>query len=963
MKPASNFADRITGAPAIYDADAAARFRERVADALDGLPATAQDLTVAAASCSPYLARLMQRRSDTLHGLFSAPPEDALAKAIAAVLAVHENENADDQMRALREAKADAALVTALADIGGVWPVMEATDALSRFADACVEGALKCAVGRTPLENASGIVMLAMGKQGAFELNYSSDIDLVVLYDRDRMNIGDPHDAQKHGVAATREMVRLLQTQTADGYVFRTDLRLRPDPGVSAAAVSVQSAEAYYESFGQNWERMAFIKARPCAGDIALGESFLKTLRPFIWRKFLDYAAIADVHAVKRQMHSAKGGAEIAFEGHDVKVGRGGIREIEFYAQTQQLILGGKDPKLRQRATLDALAALAEAGAITDTARDALTESYLYLRHVEHRLQMVNDEQTHRLPVQQPDVERVAIFSGAPNVEAFRDKVLATFKAVGDRYDALFESAEDMADDYESRLGPLVFTGVEPHPPTLETLERLGFKRGPEICQAIMRWHRGALRATRTERARVLLTKLVPPLLESLAKAGEADEAFFAFEGFLERLPAGVQVFSLLLNNLDIFDALIRIMTISPYLGREFSKHINLVERLLDNRWSDPPPPLEHYEGQCAEAVAAAPDYEGALNAVRRWAGERKFQITAQLAVGVLPHEIASRHYAAIADAAIRTLVVAAADEMARQHGRVDGGAFAVIGLGRLGAQEMTATSDIDLMFVYDAPESAQSDGARSLGGVDYFTRLVRRAVTALSAATEEGSLYEVDMQLRPSGKAGPAAVSFSAFQHYYEEDAWTWEAMALVKARVIGQGGPLGAKVAAEIERVIAKPRDRAALAADVADMRVRLDAAKPGKSVWDVKNIVGGLTDVAFICQHLALASASRLGRPPSAVAEALAWFAHKRELAQEDAAALTGAHGLFESVLQASRAATGGVFSPENAGEALCARMASVCGVESIAAAEKALKERQSETAQLFVKLVGERRSSGE
>ncbi|MFC2954027.1 bifunctional [glutamine synthetase] adenylyltransferase/[glutamine synthetase]-adenylyl-L-tyrosine phosphorylase [Marinicaulis aureus] len=947
-------AEMIVSAPDAFDQDAAAHFVDELGGDFQALPEAAQTLLKGTAGCSPYLRRLALKRKDDLPALFAAPPDETMRRINFDARAIADQEIVDDQIRALRLLKQEAALLIALSDIGGAWPVMQATTALSEFADATLQGALAAAIARSPLETSVGFVILAMGKHGAFELNYSSDIDLVVLFDPERMQAGDRHIAQKHAVAVTRDVINLMQMQTADGYVFRTDLRLRPDPGVTALAVTVSAAEAYYETFGQNWERMAFIKARPAAGDLAIGEQFLKSLRPFIWRKYFDYAAIEDVHAVKRQMHTAKGGGEIAFEGHDVKLGRGGIREIEFYAQTQQLILGGKNEKLRQRATLDALAALTQAGAIDAADRDALSEAYLYLRHVEHRLQMVNDEQTHRIPSAREDIARVAVFSGAENADSFRGKMLATLESVGERYDGLFETA----DVPESRLGPLVFTGVEQHPATMETLEKLGFKRAPEVSAAIMRWHKGGLRATRTERSRVLLTKLVPPLLEALAKASDADDAFFAFEDFLTRLPAGVQVFSLLLNNLEIFDTLIRIMTISPYLGREFSKHLNLVERLLDNRWSEPPPELESYETACRTAVEASPDYEGTLNAVRRWAGEQKFQITAQLAVGMLAAAQASRHFTAIADASIRALTDAAIKEMQSQHGVIDG-EFVVVGLGRLGAEEMTATSDIDLMFIYDAAVDAQSDGARPLGAVEYFTRLVRRAVTALSAATEEGALYEVDMQLRPSGKAGPAAVSLAAFRRYYAEEAWTWEAMSLVKARVIGPEGMLAKIVEDEIAAIIASPRDRREVGADAADMRVRLDQAKRPAGVWDVKNIVGGLTDIAFISQVLAL-SCSGEGRPPRGVADALRWFAKTGELAQEDAETLMAAHRVFEAVLQASRAAVGGVFAPEKAGEALLARMASVCGEDTIVKAERKLLDLAAQASGLFTIIVGERRA---
>ncbi|WP_425407717.1 bifunctional [glutamine synthetase] adenylyltransferase/[glutamine synthetase]-adenylyl-L-tyrosine phosphorylase [Hyphococcus sp.] len=946
MTAGQNFTSSIKSAPHIHDAEAADRFRADLGEAFTTLPKSAQDLLYGVASCSPYLRRLALRRRDDLSALFDRPLAQTLAEACDAAHASSRDVSAEEQMRLLRDAKQRAAMAIALADIAGAIDVMEAAAALSRFADACVEGALAGAVARSPLSSPNGLSILAMGKHGAFELNYSSDIDLIVLFDPARMEVGDRAQAQQHAVAATKDLVNLLQMQTGDGYVFRTDLRLRPDPGVTAPAVSVASAEAYYEAYGQNWERMAFIKARPCAGDMEMGASFLQSLRPFIWRKYLDFAAIEDVHAVKRQMHSAKGGGDVAFEGHDVKLGRGGIREIEFYAQTQQLILGGRNKNLRQRETLEALGALQAAEQITESAREALNSAYRYLRHVEHRLQMINDEQTHRLPSSADEIQRVAVFCGERDPEQFREKCLSTFNAVSRRYDTLFKFDSDETE----QPGPLVFTGVEAHPATLETLEALGFQRARDISAAIRRWHTGALRATRTERARVLLTKLVPPLLAALADAGEPDEAFFAFEDFLTRLPSGVQVFSLLLSNIDVFDTLIRLMTISPYLGRQFSKHINLVESLLDQNWGAPLRDPAGYAGECAEAVAQAPDYEAALNAARRWASETKFRITARLAVGQIHHEDAARHYTAIADASIGALVAAAAQEMKSQHGAIDG-EFVVIGLGRLGAGEMTATSDIDLMFVYDAPPEVQSDGKRPLAPAEYFTRLVRRAVTALSAATEEGALYEVDMQLRPSGKAGPPAVSLAAFIRYYEDEAWTWEAMSLVKARVVGPDGALAERADAQINAVLSRRRDAQTVARDVADMRLRLNEAKPGAGPWDVKNISGGVTDIAFLCQYLTLAGAGAETRPPRAVGAALDWFAKKGELAQEDAMKLKNAHNTFEAVLQSGRAATGGLFAPEIAGKALRAHMASVCGENSIEAAERVLINLESEVERLF------------
>ena len=940
----------IAKSPIVFDEEAAARARVELANRLAGANEEITQFLSATASCAPYLERLMRRAPDILQEVISVSPEMSLEAAINEALCAGAIEPGDDAWRALRLAKIRAAMAIAFADIGGVWDVMTAARALSVFADAGVEGALRLGAQEAGLGSTDGVAALAMGKHGALELNYSSDIDLVVLFDRERMNISDRGEAQKKAVQCARVMVAALQSQTADGYVFRTDLRLRPDPGVSALAVSVAAAESYYEAYGQNWERMAYIKARVCAGDKVMGEEFLSRLRPFIWRKYLDFAAIEDVHAVKRQIHAVKGGGEVEFEGHDIKLGRGGIREIEFYVQTQQLILGGKDPQFRERATLSALGAFEQAGVIQRDTKDRLSRAYEHFRLVEHRLQMINDEQTHKLPVSAEEVDRLRCFLGEESEGAFRQFVLAQLRYVHQQYADLFETPEDAS--ASNIPGSLVFTGVEDHPGTLETLSSLGFARGSEISAAIRRWHTGGLRATRTERARVLLTKLVPPLLQALSKAGNPDDAFFAFESFLRRLPAGVQVFSLLLNNLELFDALIRVMTISPYLARELSHRHNFIEKLLENRLVEPAEPPKDYDSLCAGIVSGATDFEAALNAVRRWAGEQKFHTTALLATGSIDYKTAAQNFSAIADSCIRALAPVVREEIRRMHGDIEGD-FAIIGLGRLGAGEMTAVSDIDLTFVFDCPSDALSDGERQLSPVDYFGRYVRRLITALSAATEEGGLYEVDMQLRPSGRSGPTAVAMSAFKRYYDEEAWLWEVMALTKARVICGDKALMAAVSSQVDAIITRKREPESVAKAVKEMRDRLATAKPARGVWDVKRMRGGLTDIAFIAQYFLLLGQTERGTFDTR--SALEYLAAKQRIRGKDADLLINAHSTYENVHHVGRAATGRVFSPEGAGDALRLRMARICGADTVDGAEAILLTLSESVSEVFSRLV--------
>jgi glutamate-ammonia-ligase adenylyltransferase len=554
------------------------------------IPERFHDLAGAVAGGSPYLRQLMLRDPAFAGRVYAEDPAvlledimDTLGKAAA-------NAAQPEIMRALRKAKTRAALLIAVADIAGRWHVMQVTDALTRLADFCLQAAVDWLLrdaarsGKVTLpdpQNPSagcGYVALAMGKQGAFELNYSSDIDLIILYDAATPLLAPGADTSTFFVRLTRRLVQLMQDITEDGYVFRTDLRLRPDPRATQVAIAIEAAALYYENQGQNWERAAMIKARPAAGDLALGFEFLDRLRPYIWRKYLDFAAIADVQSLKRQIHAVKGHGEIKVRGHNLKLGRGGIREIEFFVQTQQLIAGGRNPKLRGRSTLEMLDALAAAQWISQEAAAELREAYCFLRGIEHRVQMVNDEQTHTLPTDTLAFESLARFAGFDGAESFDAKIRATLECVQGHYAQLFEQASELG----TASGSLVFTGGEDDPETLETLLRMGFKSASEVSATIRGWHFGRYAATRSARARELLTELMPKLLGALAGMGDADQAFIAFDRFLSGLPAGVQLFSLLKANPRLLDLLATILGSAPRLAEQLSHRPKVLDAVLD---------------------------------------------------------------------------------------------------------------------------------------------------------------------------------------------------------------------------------------------------------------------------------------------------------------------------------------------------------------------------------------------
>lgn len=939
-------AEMIAHAPRPFDDGAAARLRERLGEAYARAPERAQKLIDAIGGCSPYLSRLAAADPQGLSRLLAAPPDVSLRALIAEAQAASAGETADAAKAALRRAKRKAALLFALADLGGVWDVGTAMRAWSDFADACVAAAFAKGLALAGAQGARGLAVIAMGKLGAHELNYSSDVDLVVFYDPALLAENDRALAKKRAVDATKHAVALLQDRTADGYCFRADLRLRPDPGSSAVAVSVAAAETYYETYGQNWERAAYIKARPIAGDLDAGEAFLERLRPYVWRKSMDFAAIEDVHSIKRQIHAVKGGGEIATDGHDLKLGRGGIREIEFFVQTQQLILGGKKPELRLRETLAALDALAHAGHVTRADADRLSDAYVFLRRLEHRVQMINDEQSHKTPSDDAGFVRLAAFSGYDGPDALRTALKAELRAVHARYADLFEEAPPLS----AAAGSLIFTGVEDNPETIETLRKFGFTRPEDISRTVRGWHAGGLPATRAARSRAILTRLVPVMLEAFGGAEDPDAAFFAFDAYLKSLPAGVQVFSLFYNNPSVFDAFARLLSVAPPLARALARRPNFLETMIDEAFLSPPQDLPELEADLAAALAREDGFEGALNAARRWCGEERFRLSAQLVLGAIEPQAAARAFADVAEAAVRALLPVSVAEMRRQHGRAPGG-LAVLAMGRLGARKMTAASDLDLIFVYDAPEVGESDGARPLDPITYYTRLVRRYVAALSAPTEEGALYEVDMQLRPSGGAGPAAVKFSAFETYYDTDAWTWEMMALTRARVVAGDPGLALRIEAKIAEMLDRPRERAALAREVDAMRERIAAAKPSRGVWNVKRERGGLTDLDFIAQFCALAMGRERPRDPPESRVALEAAAAAGLLDRRAPETLDTARNFQEGVLQLLRAARAKPSSCNDMGAALSARIAESCGADHVQAAERRLKRLQNSSYQLY------------
>ncbi len=907
-----SFASRITRLPRPYDP-------ERGSEARAAVPELSGDLAKlieGAGGSAPYLKTLTEKEAEWLPAALD-DPEHALDSVFAAV----QTAAPDVLPTILRQAKRRVALLTALADLAGVWPLMQVTGALTRLADLATHTAMRACVGHEikrgklpgatedDAETAGGMVALAMGKMGAGELNYSSDIDLICLFDESRFDPDDWHEARASFVRATRKMAAMLSDMTAEGYVFRTDLRLRPDPSVTPVCMAMAAAETYYESLGRTWERAAYIKARACAGDIAAGERFLKTLTPFVFRKHLDFAAIQDAHDMRLRIREHKGlGGPITLPKHNMKLGRGGIREIEFFTQTRQLIAGGRDPELRVRGTLEGLQVLAAKEWVPQDAADVLADHYVAHREVEHRLQMVNDAQTHDLPGAQDGFQRLACLMGR-DLDALKADIHRRLTEVHELTESFF--APDDGGD------------AKPAAPAHEF--------NPEIIE---RWK--SYPALRSARAVEIFDRLTPDILDRLSRAAKPDEALLALDGFLSGLPAGVQLFSLFEANPQLIDLLVDIVGTAPALATHLSRHSGVFDAVIGGDFFADWPGMAALRDELSARLAPEDDYERKLDTARRWAKEWHFRVGVHHLRGLIDADTAGRQYAQLAEACLAALYPVVVAQFAAKHGDPPGRGAMVLGMGSLGGERLNATSDLDLIVIYDAAGVDSSDGRRPLAARAYYARLTQAMVTAVTALMAEGRLYEIDMRLRPSGTQGPVATSLASFDSYQHGEAWVWEHLALTRARpVAGDAG-----VAADVEQVrcdvLGAPRDAAQVLQEVREMRARIAAAKPPAGPWDAKLGPGRLQDVELVAQAAALLG----GGTERSIESGLACGAAVGWLENDEIAALDAAHALCWKVQAVSKLLSDKPFDPAKTGEGGCAMMLRETGFDDLPALEQAL-----------------------
>ena len=797
-------------------------------------------------------------------------------------------------------------------------PLLRLTSYLSDFAALAVDVGLDCLMREQGFADSEGVCVLGMGKLGGGELNYSSDIDLIVLFDPARLNRSASRDDNHRRIQRViRHLVLFLEQPEAEGYIFRTDLRLRPDPSSMPLAVAVEAAVQYYETMGLAWERAAMLKARPIAGDRALAQEFLHHITPFIWRKSLDYASIADIQAIRARALQSR--QSPGLDGVNIKLVEGGIREIELYAQSLQLIWGGRIPALRVKPTLEALEVLAQANLITADIPSKLTEAYLYYRRLEHAAQLLSDQQCHTLP-ESPE-----------HWQDFATLMAETAATIQTRTGNYLRTVQQICQPQQrEEQQEQTFSGDD------RWLAELGYGDIAGLKAITERWLGGSYRVTATERARRLLEQLLPKILKAFAATAAPDDALARMDKFLEALPAGVQLFSLFAATPELLRHCADIMGNAPRLARLLSSKPGLFEYLL-HRTSEPLPTIP----------LRIPGLEETLDDCRRLAHEVEFRTSVGFMSGTVELEELMQQQSHTAE-----VIISQSLRALRQHNpKLPKSGFAILALGKLGMRQLMPDSDLDLIFISDPPDDC---------GNTPFIRLAQRLMNALSVATAEGKLYEVDVRLRPHGDSGTLCSSLDTLEHYYQHEAWLWEFYALSQARLVYADGDIEPKIYDWLQQTQTRQYTVDDLRRAVQDMRPRITAAFPSQGLWDVKHHNGGLMDSGFCRQYLLMSLLAEYPELTGADFARVFDIATRRNLlcATLASEALEAHQWLIR--LQAGLRVSGGstTFRLEDAPPGQCRLLARLSGSDTPGGLETRLQEKFRSIERLYQHLFGEK-----
>ncbi|WP_423823420.1 bifunctional [glutamate--ammonia ligase]-adenylyl-L-tyrosine phosphorylase/[glutamate--ammonia-ligase] adenylyltransferase [Salinisphaera sp. SPP-AMP-43] len=763
------------------------------------------------------------------------------------------------------------------ADLTDAWSLEGVLAALSALADRCIEAAVvraeaEVAERHGTLYNADGriirLIVIGMGKLGGRELNFSSDIDLIFAYAESGESDGDrPLDAEGYCRRVAQKAVRLLAEPTGTGFVYRVDTRLRPFGDAGALVGSIAALEQYYQAHGREWERYAWIKARPVAGDLAGGERLLECLRPFVYRRYLDYGAFDSIREMKAMIDQQ---VESRDSQADIKLGYGGIREIEFLVQVFQLIRGGQEPDLQDNRLRPVLAQLAEAGHLDHEVAERLDRDYVFLRRLENRLQMIEDQQTHDLPEAAAERDRIAAMMDYSDGRQLIEAVEAVRREVHDLFEQVFASPDQQSRPQEADREREALAALWADRLSAAEADDLVSRYGIEDTAAV----RKALAELKDQRRyRILeargqrwLAELIPSAIANAAHHDAPERALLRTLSVIGAIIGRSNYIALLVEYPAALSTLMRLCGASLWITEHIAEQPALLDSFLDPRPLYHAPRRSELVSDLADDLSAfeADDLDQRMNALRRFTQTTMLRIAAADVTNAMPLMIVSDHLTVLAEVVLDAALDMAWQQMSARYGepRLDDGSiapFVIIGYGKLGGLELGYTSDLDLVFVYDGPREATTQGGdRELSHQVFFTRLAQRLIHILTTATPAGRAYEIDMRLRPSGNAGMMVTPIDALARYQREQAWTWEHQALVRARPVAGDTTLGKRFAAMRKEILAQPRDKTVLAGEVRSMRRRMREVKDETTEqrWDVKQMPGGLIDIEFMAQYAALA-----------------------------------------------------------------------------------------------------------
>lgn len=823
-------------------------------------------------ACSRFVAETLHRNPELIDParLAGKYEPDRLSQCLSRI-DVSQEEAAF--MSSLRLARHREMVQLAWRDLAGWADLTEVMQTMSTLADGLTGQALRWAnnklqlVHGKPIGRDSGkeiqLVVMGLGKLGGGELNFSSDIDLMFAYEEEGDTDGKrPISNHEYFTKLGRMLIKLLGDQTGDGFVFRVDMRLRPNGNSGPLALSFDAMEHYYQTHGRDWERYALIKMRPIAGDIDAGNELIAALRPFIFRKYVDFGAVDSIREMKQLINQElkKKGIE-----HNVKLGPGGIREIEFIGQSFQLIRGGREQELRQRSILKVLPLLVKNGQLTRQALGDLEAAYDFLRRTEHRLQMIADRQTHLLPRDELDQARITLAMGFDTWTTFTAALQHHMRKVHDHFAQVFTAPEDEAPATEAEADlSSVWRGLVDAEQTDSILRVHGYENPEEARRLLDGLRGGRAYVAFSREGRERMDRLLPLLIAAAGLTEDAGTTLARLIKLIEAVGRRSSYFVLLIENPMALSQLVKLCAASAWISDWISRHPVVMDELIDAASLYQSPTIEQLQAELGRRLRQidADDLDAQMSALREFHHAQVLRVAAtDVGPGLDPEAIGAR-LSNIAEVTLRASLDIAASTMIGRHGRPncnnhnDGALpFIVIAYGKLGSHELGYSSDLDMTFLYgDCEASAMTDGAKPVANETFFARLGQRLIHILNTRTAAGTLYEVDMRLRPSGQSGALVTSITAFDSYQQNKAWVWEHQALVRARPVAGPDALQQRFLAIRRMVLCRPREAGAIRKEIIEMRDKMRQAQPPTPAeqFNLKHDAGGIVDIEFMVQY---------------------------------------------------------------------------------------------------------------